>query len=313
VAADRRHRPAHAPGLDDIPNLQWLALRDAAHIDYVIDEMAAASPGSWLARIEPGLTLEPHALQVVADYINLRPDWRLIYTDEDTREADGFSQPCFKPDFNLDLLRAQAYFGSFVVVAKDAFLAAGRYGSHAGAENYDLALRMLDQAGEAAIGHIDQMLAHLPAAPARHAARRREGRPGRPPRPRGLDAEIHDGASFGTRRVQYRWPDAPSSASSSRPATGRNTCARCSTASPPAPATRTTRSSSSTTTAPTPTPSPSWRLAARPLGRPRRVVACPASSAGRPAPTPAPPRPRATTCCSSTTTPTSCRTTGWTA
>jgi cellulose synthase/poly-beta-1,6-N-acetylglucosamine synthase-like glycosyltransferase len=55
------------------------------------------------------------------------------------------------------------------------------------------------------------------------------------------------------------------------------------------------------------------RLAARPLGRPRRVVACPASSAGRPAPTPAPPRPRATTCCSSTTTPTSCRTTGWTA
>ncbi|WP_374244316.1 glycosyltransferase [Zoogloea sp.] len=198
-------------GLADIPNLQWLALRDAAHIDYVLGEMAAASPGTWLARIDPGLTLEPHTLQVVADYINLRPDWRLIYTDEDTREPDGsYTQPCFKPDFNLDLLRAQAYFGSFVVVAKDAFLAAGRYGSHAGAENYDLALRVLDRAGEAAIGHIDQMLAHLPrasrrtmnpaaekAALADHFARN------------GIDATIHDGASFGTRRVQYRWTDAP--------------------------------------------------------------------------------------------------------
>lgn len=198
-------------GLGDIPNLQWLALRDAAHIDYVLDEMAAASPGSWLARIEPGVTFEPHTLQVVADYINIRPDWRLIYTDEDTREPDGrYSQPCFKPDFNLDLLRAQAYFGSFVVVAKDAFLAAGRYGNHSGAENYDLALRVLDHAGEAAIGHIDQMLAHLPRASARamnpaaektaladHLARH------------GLDAVIHDGASFGTRRVQYRWADAP--------------------------------------------------------------------------------------------------------
>ncbi len=198
-------------GLGDIPNLQWLALRDAAHIDYVLGEMAAASPGSWLARIEPGVTFEPHTLQVVADYINIRPDWRLIYTDEDTREPDGrYSQPCFKPDFNLDLLRAQAYFGSFVVVAKDAFLAAGRYGSHSGAENYDLALRVLDHAGEAAIGHIDQMLAHLPRASARtmnpaaekaaladHLARH------------GLDAVIHDGASFGTRRVQYRWADAP--------------------------------------------------------------------------------------------------------
>ena len=198
-------------GLGDIPNLQWLALRDAAHIDYVLGEMAAASPGSWLARIEPGVTFEPHTLQVVADYINIRPDWRLIYTDEDTREPDGrYSQPCFKPDFNLDLLRAQAYFGSFVVVAKDVFLAAGRYGSHSGAENYDLALRVLDHAGEAAIGHIDQMLAHLPRASARtmnpaaekaaladHLARH------------GLDAVIHDGASFGTRRVQYRWADAP--------------------------------------------------------------------------------------------------------
>ncbi len=198
-------------GLADIPNLQWLSVRDPAHIDYVIDEMAAASPGTWLARIEPGVTLEPHALQVIADYINHRPDWRLIYCDEDTRDRDGgFNQPLFKPDFNLDLLRAQAYFGCLVFVEKQTFLAAGRYGGHTGAETYDLSLRTLDQAGEAAIGHISQMLVHLSrqsrramapdaerAALADHLTRR------------GLDALIHDGALFGTRRVEYRWHEAP--------------------------------------------------------------------------------------------------------
>jgi O-antigen biosynthesis protein len=198
-------------GLGETPNIQWLALRDEAHIDYVIDEMAAASPGSWLTRIDPGLTFEPQALQVIADYINEKPDWRLIYCDEDTREADdSFTQPLFKPDFNLDLLRAQAYFGSFVVVEKQAFLAAGRYGDKTGAENYDLSLRILDQHGEGPIGHIDQMLAHLPrdsqramqpeaekAAVADHLTRC------------GLDADVLDGALFGTRRIHYKWAATP--------------------------------------------------------------------------------------------------------
>lgn len=198
-------------GLADAPNVQWLSLRDAAHIDYVIDEMAAASPGAWLARIEPGLVLEPHALQVIADYVNARPAWKLIYCDEDTLQEDGsYTDPLFKPDLNLDLLRSQAYFGSLVLVAKESFLASGRYGAHKGAENYDLALRVLDQEGEGAIGHVSQVLAHLSrhtlrslapeaekAALQDHLARRQ------------LTADVLDGALFGTRRVQYRWPATP--------------------------------------------------------------------------------------------------------
>ena len=202
-------------GIADTPQLQWLALRDAAHIDYVIDEMAASSPGSWLARIEPGLTLEPHALQVVADYINFQPGWQLIYTDEDRRDDSGGSepgyvQPRFKPDFNLDLLRAQDYFGSFTLVAKDSFLSAGRYGVHAGAHNYDLALRIVDQAGDDAIGHISQMLAHRPAGcPRPIAAEAEKSALAAHLARRGLTADILDGPSDGTRRILYRWPNAP--------------------------------------------------------------------------------------------------------
>ncbi|WP_298604258.1 GDP-mannose 4,6-dehydratase [Zoogloea sp.] len=199
------------PEADDTPQLQWLALRDAVHIDYVIDEMAAASPGSWAARIEPGLTFEPQALQIFADYINARPQWHLMYCDEDTRELDGsYSQPLFKPDFNLDLLRAQAYLGCFVLVKKEAFLAAGRYGSHAGAENYDLSLRILDQDGPTAIGHVEKMLVHLPRASRRALQPEAEKQAlidhlGRC----GLDARVFDGALYGTRRVEYSWPAQP--------------------------------------------------------------------------------------------------------
>lgn len=198
-------------GLDEIPNLQWLALKDVVHIDYVIDEMAAASPGSWLARIEPGLTFEPQTLQVFADYINARPQWHLIYCDEDTRENDGsYTTPLFKPDCNLDLLRAQSYFGSFVLVEKEAFLATGRFGSHHGAENYDLSLRLLDQVGLAAFGHLEQVLVHLPRASRRSMQPEAEKQAVIDHLDRcGLNARVFDGALYGTRRIEYYWPEQP--------------------------------------------------------------------------------------------------------
>ncbi|HQZ02150.1 MAG TPA: GDP-mannose 4,6-dehydratase [Thauera sp.] len=198
-------------GLDEIPNLQWLSLHDASQIDYVIDEVAAASAATWLARVEPGLTFEPHALQVFADYINARPMWHLMYCDEDTREEDGtFSQALFKPDLNLDLLRAQNYFGAFVLVEKEAFLVTGRYGPHRGAETYDLSLRVLDQVGPKAVGHVDQMLVHLPRASTRAMAPEAERLAVEEHlRRQGLAGTVGEGIVFGTRHIECVWPDTP--------------------------------------------------------------------------------------------------------
>lgn len=198
-------------GMDAAPSVQWLSLQDAVHIDYVIEEVAAASPGTWLARIDPGLTFEPHALQVIADYINVRPMWHLIYCDEDTREADGrFTQPLFKPDLNLDLLRAQNYFGAFVLVEKEAFNVVGRYGAHRGAEIYDLSLRILEQVGPQSIGHIDQMLVHLPRESTRAMEPEAEKRAVIDHLERqGLAAKPSDGIVYGTRRIDYDWPENP--------------------------------------------------------------------------------------------------------
>ncbi|MFY7906162.1 MAG: hypothetical protein ACOVO0_08490, partial [Burkholderiaceae bacterium] len=198
-------------GLDEVGRLQWLSLKDEAHLAYVANEMAAHSSCHWLARIAPGVTFEPHALLVVADKINLSPRWMAVYTDEDTREPDGtFAQPCFKPGPDIFMLRQQSYPGSFVAVRKDAFLAAGQYGNQPDAEVYDLTLRVADACGLPALGHISDMLVHLPRQTSRctntaaeqscveaHLARHR------------LMGKVVEGEVFGTRRVIAQTPDWP--------------------------------------------------------------------------------------------------------
>ncbi len=161
--------PLAAPdGIDDIQRVQWLSLKDSAHTPFVINEMAVHSSCHWVVRIVPGLTFEPHALLVAADAVNSQPEWALFYTDEDTREPDGSrSLPCFKPGPDPFMLRNQSYPGSFVAVRKDAFMTAGQFGSQLGAEVYDLTLRILDDSGVQALGHIDAMLVHLPRESAR--------------------------------------------------------------------------------------------------------------------------------------------------
>ena len=202
---------AKPEGLDEIARLQWLSLKDEAHVAYVVNEMAAHSPCHWLARIAPGVTFEPHALLVVADKINLSPRWMAVYTDEDTREPDGtFAQPCFKPGPDIFMLRQQSYPGSFVAVRKDAFLAAGQYGNQPDAEVYDLTLRVADACDLTALGHISDVLVHLPRQTSRctntaaeqscveaHLARQR------------LVGKVVEGEVFGTRRVIPQTPEWP--------------------------------------------------------------------------------------------------------
>ena len=198
----------HPPpeGWVEAAKTQWLALKDAIHIDYVIDEMAAASGGDWIAVLRPGVTLAPEALLLMADAIKLHPEWRLLYTDEDQIEEDGrHVSPRFKPGFNLELLRSCNYLGTMVLVRKDAFMDAGRFGSHQGAHTYDLALRMADRLRPSAFGRLSRMVVHAPAdaqpnaateeaearALAEHLSRR------------GQRATIRSGLQAGTRHIEY--------------------------------------------------------------------------------------------------------------
>lgn len=195
------------------PRTQWLTLKDVVHIDYVVDEMATASSAAWIGRLEVGMTLAPQALLLMVDIVLRHPDWCLVYADEDVVHTDGsHSDPRFKPGFDLEYLRAHNYLGNMMLVRKDAFLAVGRYGPHRGANNYDLALRLVDQRGPEVFGHLPRVLGHVPAqtrrppgssmaaeavALAEHLARR------------GLHAAIREGLQTGTRYVRYLGTPAP--------------------------------------------------------------------------------------------------------
>ncbi|MBN3723530.1 glycosyltransferase family 2 protein [Burkholderia sp. Ac-20379] len=123
------------------------------------DALSLAS-GSFVASIGPNDLLPPHALFVVARYIERHPQARLFYSDEDQLDEHGTrNAPCFKPDWNPLLFRAQDLFSHLGVFDAALIREAGGFRPGFGA-SYDLALRCIEIAGENDIVHIPHVLYH---------------------------------------------------------------------------------------------------------------------------------------------------------
>lgn len=195
--------PAALEGLEAI---SWMVLSSGGSATEAINRAVREVKADWVAWIPPGLRATPQLFLSVADHIHLEPGWRLIYTDSDTVDERGERRdPCFRPDFNLDLLRSMPYMGELCLVERAALLEQGGYGDLPGAQNYDLALKVLDACGEGAIGHISDVLYHLPAANVsafdeRSGKRALEAHLAR----RAVRAEVGAGLLPGTFRVSYR-------------------------------------------------------------------------------------------------------------
>ncbi|MDD0811813.1 glycosyltransferase [Curvibacter sp. RS43] len=190
------------------PRLQWLCLREASAAPIVLQALAEASPADWLGLLPAGVTVaEPQSLQVLADQINAQPAWRLVYGDDALQPTGQSPEAHFKPDFNLDLLRSKAYTGRALFVEKQAWLACGGLGPHTDASAYDLVLRMHDQAGAAAIGHLSELLWLYASAASRHSEAEAERAALREHLARqGLAAEVLPGLSPHTHHVRYAAP-----------------------------------------------------------------------------------------------------------
>lgn len=188
--------------------LRWIVADSEAARVAAANTLLAQSEADWMLWAPPGTTLEPHALLRCGDYINLQSEWRLIYGDDDAIGADGqYCEPRFKPDFNLDLLRSMDYIGPYFFRVQ-ALRESGGYtaGTAAG---YDAMLRLLDHCGAHAIGHISDVLLHLPAAAAAasesdamQAVRAHLAR-------NAIPGAVGEGFKPGTHRVLYQRPDDP--------------------------------------------------------------------------------------------------------
>ncbi len=153
--------PEPDPIFSEQEQLNWIRFSGDASPYDVLNQAIKNIDSDWVCLIEAGVRLPYHAMSLFGDYINLKPDWKLIYTDEDEIETDGKRlNPKFKPDFNLDLLRSTPYVGNFGLVEKKCLLELGGYESVPNAEFYDVVFRAYDQYGEQAIGHLAEVLFH---------------------------------------------------------------------------------------------------------------------------------------------------------
>ncbi|MGH7789135.1 MAG: glycosyltransferase family 2 protein, partial [Candidatus Binatia bacterium] len=190
----------------------------AAHPQVVVDTAAepawgallTLAQGEFVAAIDAGDELAPHALAALAAAIERAPDVDVVYSDEDQIDAGGrHCQPFFKPDWSPEYFLASGYIGRLTALRRRAVDAAGGFRPALGsAQEFDLALRLIERG--AVVRHVDDVLYHrrgaaLPAwdtADAGRALREHFGR-------RGVDARGVPHAPSGLMRVRYALRERP--------------------------------------------------------------------------------------------------------
>ncbi|HEC74401.1 MAG TPA: hypothetical protein ENI26_08515, partial [Methylophaga aminisulfidivorans] len=136
---------------NDVPeNIEWIQIHSTLNEE--IEKAVQTAQLDWLLQLIPGDKLTPHALLSFAETINMASDKHFIYSDEvvDESKADIW----FKPEFNLDYLRAFSYLGRSFIVSREAFERIGGYTGLAYVHTTDLAFKVSENYGEKAFAHI---------------------------------------------------------------------------------------------------------------------------------------------------------------
>ena len=153
------HSPCPDPVFEGMEMLEWCQVE--GDLMDGVNVVARASGADWLGLLEAGTLFEPHMLYQHIEHLHQHPELRLVYMDEDRIDDKGERyDPLFKPECNLELLRAMPYMGTFVLIEREALHAAGGYGLQTGAETSDAVFRVIEQCGEQAVGHIADVLIH---------------------------------------------------------------------------------------------------------------------------------------------------------
>lgn len=117
--------------------------------------------GEFVGLLDHDDLLEENALYEIVSCLNKDRKTDVLYTDEDkvTTDLDEYFSPNFKPDFNLDMLRANNYICHFFVAKKALIESVGKFrAEYNGAQDYDLILRCTEQAER--ISHVAKILYH---------------------------------------------------------------------------------------------------------------------------------------------------------
>ena len=132
------------------------------HISAASNSALELASGEWVALLDQDDLLSIDALYWVVNAINQNPECKLIYSDEDkVNEFGKRFDPYFKSDWNRDLFYSQNMISHLGVYKADLLRDVGgfRIGLE-GSQDYDLALRFIENIDDCRIHHIARVLYH---------------------------------------------------------------------------------------------------------------------------------------------------------
>jgi GT2 family glycosyltransferase len=137
------------------------------HISEASNSALSIASGDFVALLDHDDILPSHALLMVAHYINLYPSARMLYSDEDKLTPEGKrTTPYFKSDWNPEMFLTQNMFSHLGVFDTALVRSVGGFRKgFEGSQDYDLALRCVEVAGNDAVVHIPHVLYHWRISP----------------------------------------------------------------------------------------------------------------------------------------------------
>jgi glycosyltransferase involved in cell wall biosynthesis len=132
------------------------------HISAASNDALRLATGDFVALLDHDDELAPTALYFVALALNKNRDLQLLYSDEDKlEERNRRSEPYFKSDWNPELFLAQNFVSHLSVYRTDLIHRVGGFRiGFEGSQDYDLALRCIEQIRPEEIEHLPWVLYH---------------------------------------------------------------------------------------------------------------------------------------------------------
>lgn len=126
------------------------------------NDALSLATGNFITMLDHDDELAPAAFYYVALELNRDPQVRFLYSDEDKLDQFGRRyDPHFKPDWSPDLLLSQNYTSHLSVYDTELMQRVGGFREgFAGAQDYDLTLRCIEQLTASQIRHVPRLLYH---------------------------------------------------------------------------------------------------------------------------------------------------------
>lgn len=132
------------------------------HISAASNSALERATGDFIALLDHDDELTPHALYMVAAELNEHPEADLLYSDEDKIDENGnYYHAYFKTDWAPDMFLGQNLINHLGVYRRSLVEKVGGFRlGFEGSQDYDLALRVIEQTTPGKIRHIPHILYH---------------------------------------------------------------------------------------------------------------------------------------------------------